>query len=196
LFGLLSILAFTQYTRDRQQRWLFLAGIATGVTAAYRLDVGAYTGISVALALLLFEIGRKQWPIQVVLRGLYLVAGTLLVMAPFYGYLALAAGPTVLWQNLIGFPTTVFPTVRRLPLPPLLLDLASVNIEAILGLRRGAPYEMWLLFYLPLLIYAITAVVVALGLFRQLRQGGHHNVSQYAIVTAVAGLGIGLFSRP
>jgi hypothetical protein len=195
LFGLLSILALTHYTGDRRRRWLFLSGIAIGVTAAYRLDVGAYTGISVAFALLLSELGRKQWAIQVVERGLILVAGTALVMAPFYGYLALAASPTLLWENLIGFPTTVFPTVRRLPLPPLALDLASVNVEVLLGLRRGAPYEMWLLFYLPLLIYAITAAVVARGVFNQLRRGGDHNLSQYAIVAALAGLGAGLFSQ-
>jgi hypothetical protein len=197
LFGLLSILAFTQYTRDRQRRWLFVAGLAIGVTAAYRLDVGAYTGISVALALLIFEVGRERqrWPIEVLVRGLTLVAGTALVMAPFYGYLALVASPTLLWENLIGFPTTVFPTVRRLPLPPLALDLASVNVEVLLGLRRGAPYEMWLLFYLPLLIYAITAAVVAWGVFNQLRRGGDHNLSQYAIVAALAGLGAGLFSQ-
>lgn len=195
LFGLMGILAFTHYTGERRHRWLFLAGIAIGVTAAYRLDVSAYAGISVAFALLLFEVGRRQWPIQIVARGLTLIAGTLLVMAPFYGYLALAGDLWLLWENLIGFPMTVFPTVRRLPLPPLQLDLALINVEALLGLRIGTPYEMWLLFYLPLLIYAITAVVVGRGVFCQLRQGGEHNVSVYAVVMTVAGLGAGLFSQ-
>jgi hypothetical protein len=197
LFGLLSILALTHYTREQRRRWLFLAGVAIGVTAAYRLDVGAYAGVSVALALLLFKASHrhKGWPVKVLIGSLSLIMGTALIMLPFYGYLALAATPTLLWENLIGFPTMVFPTVRRLPLPPLLFDLTTVDLDTLLGLRPWTPYELWLLFYLPLAIYAITAITVARRLLARAQQREPNLIAPYVIMAAVTSLGICLVSQ-
>ncbi len=190
LFGMLGILALIQFIKEGKQGWLVAGGVAVGITAAYRLDVGFYAGVSLMAGILLFELTRPTRNWQVWLRhSLLLAGGTLLIMVPFYGYLIAASGAAEVWADLIVFPLTLMPEARRLPYPPLWLDLSALTAASSAPAYLLNPVELWLLFYLPLLIYPTALIVLMRRAWTRA-----HSITDAAMLALVI-LGIGLFNQ-
>lgn len=195
LGAVLAILALTAFITQQQARWLVAGGIAVGITAAFRLDVGFYIGVSLLLGILLLNLPHLTRSWQTWLRHSLLVAGgTLLVMVPFYGYLALAGNAAELWTDLVIFPATMMAEARRLPYPTLLPDLSALTANSSVPAYELNPVELWLLFYLPLVIYPLALAVIGVRAWRR-RLQADTAVSQDAAVLAVVILGIGLFNQ-
>ncbi len=188
---LLAALAFTGYLRDRRGRWLFLSGMALGLTALLRLDFGGYGAFGFAVALALLELRessilRDAWRVRLgrLLKvELLTAAGALLVALPLYGYLLVASGWATVYDVLIVFPATVFPAFRRLPVPPLFADFGQLS---------GLQWNDWLRLYIPLGIYAV-AIVVSLRWLRLGRLSASDRRPAIAVLLlALTGTGLGL----
>lgn len=165
LFAFCALYCCFRYLEEPRNRWLWAAGLATGSTALFRVDVAGYVGVAVGAGVLLFgltvSIPQHRPRLFHLLRlGLQFTTGALLVFVPFYGYLALAGTVSELFNNLLIFPTTTFHAVRHLPYPPLLPDWSRWQ-------QRGEWLDQidwvlgeWLRFYLPLLLYSIVALTL------------------------------------
>ncbi len=181
------LLAFIYWQRTRRW-WLFAAGLATGVCLLFRLDIGVYTGLALTAGLIVAElwVAPNQQSLgqrlgRAAISCLVIMAGAAAVAIPFYGLLAAAAGPGVLWDNLIVFPATIFHDVRHLPYPSPWPDWSD----------WGAVGD-WLRFYLPIIVITATGLVVLLAALRGRGQPGRLRRDHAQAVT-VAVLGAGLF---
>ncbi len=191
---LLAALALHRYLCVGRSRWLFVGGMALGLTALLRLDFGGYGAFGFGLAVALSELhhsGTKgeAGPIRlarVVKAVALLAAGSLFVALPLYSYLLIASDPATVFEYLIVFPATVFPSVRSLPVPPLIPDF---------GQMTGLEWNDWLRLYLPLATYAV-AIVVSIywrsaGLWRQSDRRLYLGV----LFVALTGTGLGLILK-
>jgi hypothetical protein len=187
-----------RYLAGNRALWLLWSGAAVGIASAFRLDLGAYAGFGVVTALVLFALGSRPAKRRSLLSSLsMLLAGAGLILVPFYGCLAAVAGTGELWNDLIVFPSTVFHEVRRLPYPPLRLDLSPLLAGRLFGEVDLNPYASWLGFYLLPAVYA-TAVAIVVRAFIRIRRTGNgasEDIRTHAAAMAVAGLGIGLHAK-
>lgn len=190
---------FNGLTQTANKRWWLAAGIATGITALFRIDVAAYVGVALILSLFvnIFANLATARETQTQLRtfidhSVWIIGGALLIFLPFYGYLALVGNVGELFNNLFLFPTTTFHEVRHLPYPSLFPDWSRweqrgewlAQVDWVLG--------EWVRFYLPLVIYGLSAVLILLDLGQALRK--HKGIAQTNIqALAVLLLGLGLF---
>lgn len=199
LFAFCALWCFFQYLAQRGQRWVLAAGLASGITALYRVDVAGYAGVAILLSLLLYDLLSKPNDGSSATRmsmfvgnGLLVAGGALLIALPFYGYLALAGNGGELFNNLLIFPATTFHEVRHLPYPGFLPDWSRwaqrgdwlAQVDWVLG--------EWLRFYLPLLIYSLVALLSLVTLLGALRKR-RTIVAGDGQAMAVLVLGLGLF---
>jgi hypothetical protein len=134
-FALLATWSLIAFAGSEQAGWLVLAGALTGLTALWRVDIALYLGIALTLSLLLLatlSLGSRG-PARRLARTLHRV-GILIAMAavlsvPAYAYLALVGGPEPIWQQLVVFPSVVLGSVRRLPYPQVVPDVALFLAE-------------------------------------------------------------------
>ncbi len=195
---LLTALALARYLRGRRMRWLFVAGLALGITAVLRLDFGGYAavGFVAAVALDAWRVprpapageGEAGAPIPVRLRQMaravaLLVGGALLAALPLYAYLVSAAGFSTVFEDLVRFPATVFRAVRHLPVPPLLPEFGRIT---------GAQWNDWLRLYLPLAAYAAALVVASRWLIVRPVPSTDRRFSVGMLCLALTGAGLGL----
>lgn len=190
---------FNSLASPASQRWLLAAGITTGITALFRIDVAGYVGVAQLLSLLIHIITNPSTDRQAPAKGrtflsdsIWIMGGALTMFLPFYGYLALAGNVGELFNNLLIFPTTVFHEVRHLPYPSFLPDWSRwqqrgewlAQVDWVLG--------EWLRFYLPLVIYSLSTLLLLVGLGQALRK--HKSMAQGDVqALAVLLLGLGLF---
>ncbi|MGC9523102.1 MAG: hypothetical protein ACP5HG_14615 [Anaerolineae bacterium] len=188
---LLAALLLARYLQRGGIRWLFLSGVALGLTALLRLDFGGYgaLGFGVAVALVALrrrgaaDSGRAARFAAILRAEGVLAAGALLVALPPYAYLALVSGLATVYDALIVFPLTVFPTVRHLPVPPLFPEFGRLS---------AAQWYDWLRLYLPLAIYVTTIVVSSRWLFLRPPSSSRHRPATAGLFLALTGTGLGL----
>jgi hypothetical protein len=97
------------FYQTAQTRYLFLAGLATGLVTLFKHDVGAYTSIGICAGLSVHHwltevrpISRwRAWLSQLIIFGAALLA----VVLPVAIYFAIVAGPDI-WQDVVVFPLT------------------------------------------------------------------------------------------
>ena len=188
---LLTALLFTRYLRDERGRWLFLSGMALGLTALLRLDFGGYGAFGFSLALVIIELRRPCVPgaatltrlMRVLKADVLMATGALLVALPLYAYLILAAGGATVYYDLIVFPATVFRNVRHLPVPPLLPDFGQLT---------SAQWHDWLRLYLPLAIYVLASLVALRWLSVRSISSSDQRFASGGLFIALTGTGVGL----
>lgn len=188
---LLAALAFSAYLRQGGGRWVLLTGMALGLTALLRLDFGGYGAIGFALAAALLHLRRSapgeapgRARLQALARTEALMAGgALLVAAPVYGALLVAAGFSTVYEAMIAFPATTFREVRHLPVPPLFADF---------GQMTGGVWHDWLRLYLPLATYGAATVVALRRLFFRPVPASDRRLEAAALYVALTVTGLGL----
>lgn len=190
---------FNGLAHSASRRWLLAAGITTGLTSLFRIDVAGYVGVAQILSLLVNHFTtlttdepRQPKPRAFVSDSVRIIGGALVVFLPFYGYLALAGNVGELFNNLLIFPATVFHEVRHLPYPGFLPDWSRweqrgewlAQVDWVLG--------EWLRFYLPLVIYSLSALLILADVGQALRK--RKGIAQGDVqALAVLLLGLGLF---
>jgi len=117
-----------RYLEQRRGRWMVASGIAVGVAALFRQDIGIYAGVTLAAAIAWFNRLRRSTAearpptpgIRPALEGMPLFAvGILLVLGPVGAFLLARVPFGDLIHDLITFPISGFPRVRALPYPRL-----------------------------------------------------------------------------
>lgn len=174
--ALLSLIALALFLRP--SRPLVWAGIAAGVAAMIKQNVGAYTALALLLAVwgeALFESG-VDWRRR--LRdSVRFIAGLAVIVLPAVAWLlARGAGP-YLYESWIYYPLARYPERFARPFP----DFYPVLPEAGLGsLREALPavlagqvpepvvYEFWMrcVLHLPVIVYPLAMVVLAVLAYR------------------------------
>ena len=167
LFSFGALLLGFRYLDTPKRSWLVGAGVLLGVTAFFRIDLGFYAAASTGILLLLPRLlpleGETRWGQR--LRGLLgdLLAAfgpAALLVAVFYGVLGSMAGYDLMVQNLFVFPATTFRAVRQLPYPAILPDWSIWGGEGSVDSRLDRMLSDYLRFYLPLLVYGVTTVLL------------------------------------
>lgn len=187
LFSLLALLLGFVHLDKRQWGWLLGAGLAIGICGLFRIDIGVYSGVALAVGIAATVLWAESPTQRLGFRvkrmfsaWLVVLAGAAVVALPIYGYLATVAGLSRLWDNLITFPSTTFHEVRHLPYPPLWPDWTAYSAVG-----------DWLRFYLPLVVFSLTVLCVLITA----RSRGQTNrlTRQQALALSLTVLGAGLF---
>ena len=166
-WSLLSILLLLSSVPKDRLRGVFLSGCATGVAVLYRHDLGIYTWLSAAAALFLSlcwhwreaRLGRTEVT-QRMKALLAYGAGTCLVVVPFLICLIKAVPLSDLRADILDYPR-IYSRFRSLPLPPILPRLLFLPEKS----QLGPAYE-WSLFYAPLVVLAISWVMLLHSLWK------------------------------
>lgn len=149
---------------------LLLAGLLTGGIFLFRHDLGCYaTLVGTAVVLCLRPAnGLGTCCLSTPAAAARYLAAIAVVVLPVLALLLSSVPWPTLWADLVFFPTTVYPSVRRLPFPGP-LPPRTLLFE---GRHPPARYFMTLLqrlsIYFPLVVFALTAAGL---LARRLRQG-------------------------
>ena len=190
LLSLAALAAGRRATQNHQQRWLWIAGSLTGLTALFRLDLGLYAAVALAILLTYHQLLHPPHSLRAWLAPL-LTAGSpaLGLVLVFYGWLGSNAGFAPMIEQLLLFPATTFRAVRQLPYPALLPDWTawSLGIEQFLSLLGDS-----LRFYLPLLLYALVALQL---IWAALRRRDTPPTPDTSLAAALTALGAGLFAQ-
>ena len=142
LFFAIASLGMANFIFTKKLRWLVVSGVFTGITALFRQDIGFYLSISTFLtisALRYHEIytHKKAWLLWIKKSfSAYIVycLGVVLIIAPMIFYFISKAAVSNFVSSAIIFPIKVYPKVRYLSFPNMLI------------------------FYLPLLIFFIIII--------------------------------------
>ncbi|MHB1355446.1 MAG: glycosyltransferase family protein [Anaerolineae bacterium] len=200
-FVLLSIFALLRLDRAvKVNRWLVVAGLMLGVATLFRHDFGVYAFaaemvVLIPLALRTDGLAHGSHPIRRLL-GLLLpyIVGAAVIILPALLLLLLAVTPATLWNNLVAFPATVFPSVRALPYPKLLPD-PRLLVGGISALPKALPVlaKQWP-YYFPYLVTGLTAlyllVRVLLLPWHKLARTQAVRLGGYALLTLFAAASI------
>jgi hypothetical protein len=168
LFSLVSCFCLVNFLAGKGRRWLFLSGFFVGVAGLFRHDLGAYTLVAglatTGLAHVTTPVRQRQRNFKK-LTGLLplsalFIGGATLVLAPVLVYFLSVTPPEELGYNLITFPLTIFPKYRSLPYPWPSLSLELVTHREISVLDYVKTTVRNLLFVWPLVIGAVTLILV------------------------------------
>ena len=79
LLAFVALLLFVRALQKAQPGWFLACGITIGLTALFRIDIAAYVGIAILLALSLAEIGQQtatqSWLLRLWENGRLLLGG-------------------------------------------------------------------------------------------------------------------------
>ncbi|MBC7780210.1 MAG: glycosyltransferase family 39 protein [Proteobacteria bacterium] len=142
---------------DSALGWAVVAGASTALCMLIRHDLGTYTLLAVAASFI--AIG----PPRDAKAALAFATGLLGVLLPAVAFFVWAVPLSLLYENLILIPLTVYPPFRSLPFPSVAgairNSLETMSLKPVAGL----------IVYLPLIVGAVAAFFIARG-----QQGGNH----------------------
>ncbi len=119
LLAMASSYFLIRFFREQDRRLLLYCGLFLGVSPLFRHDLGGYALFAQLLVLIPFLWTFKRTTFFSHMA--HYVGGTALAFVPPFVYYVVNVGPGVLYDILINFPLRIFPEVRWLPYPPLLL---------------------------------------------------------------------------
>lgn len=199
LFGFAALTLTFRYVDDSRRRWLVGAGVLTGFTTFFRLDLGFYTAASVGVLLILIWLlppdDSRRWRhrTQHLLVNVATAATpALLLIVAFYGYLVSVAGFAAMVDNLLVFPATTFRAVRWLPYPALTPDWSIWSGPGGVGVRLERMLGDYLRFYIPLLVYGLSTLLLVWSAVRSLR-GGARFARTDVMAASLVVMGVGMF---
>ncbi|GIK72349.1 MAG: hypothetical protein BroJett021_13370 [Chloroflexota bacterium] len=199
LLGFATLALAFRYVDDSRRRWLIGAGVLTGFTTFFRLDLGFYTAASVAALLILTWLlppddsrGWRPRTQRLLLDVVAAATPALLLIVAFYGYLAGMAGFGVMVDNLLIFPATTFRAVRWLPYPALTPDWSIWSGPGGVDVRLERMLGDYLRFYIPLLVYGLSTLLLVGSAVRSLR-GGTRFARTDVMAASLVVMGIGMF---
>lgn len=144
LFFILCSFSLINFLNSGRKRWLFIAGVVSGVTGLFRQDFGVYIFTSIFLVILLRQLNllrEKEFKLKlgsILKNELYLFFGFFIVFLPLFIYLIANSASREFINDTVIFTVTIYPKVRNLPFPQL-----KVNT---------------LIFYLPLFVFLLTCI--------------------------------------
>ncbi len=170
LCALVGVLLLVRGWPENRPRNLLLAGIAMGLSAFYRQDVGAYAIASGVVALAMMGSGRAdeaaRWRASLVagLRPLaWFALGACLALAPAAAYFVRKLSIAALYADFMVLPRLQL-RYRHLPLP----SVIPTWRELVAGMGLA---DNWFLFYVPIGVFLATAAKLVGRSFRPTGEG-------------------------
>jgi len=122
-----------KYLRGGPRRDLIVAGFLSGATVVFRHDIGFYTVVVALLILVPFVLFGSRFSNPPNKRsGLtdpaWFILTVGLVVLPVAGLLLMIAPGKVIWNDLIVFPATVFPAVRSVQSPDIIIASGRIPL--------------------------------------------------------------------
>lgn len=171
LFFILCSFSLINFINSERNKWLIITGILAGIVGLFRQDFGLYIFSSIFLIILLWQLNSsKEGGIKVssiLKKELCLFVGSLVTLLPLILYFLANSAFREFVNDIIIFPITVYPEVRRLLYPELKANT--------------------LVFYLPLFIFLLTGIRL---LFYNWRAKGGDPVRWAALFFLFSGLGL------
>ena len=170
---LMAMFLFMHAMTTNNRRWAFLAGLATAAAILSRHDQGFYLTIAVLLYVSAIKYG-KQKTIEKPYLGQMLgfwTAGIMLIMLPLGIYWLFCGAVPYMFKQLIVFPLTTYARTSSLPM---------LTFESQGPLRDGIITAMY---YLPPVVYALTAIWMVITLIRRRFCADHAGVAFVLVVS-------------
>lgn len=159
LFIILSILFFNKYLHTNNLYYVICSGLFAGLTTIFRHDLGIYLIFSISLTFLLNYFINKRLKLTTAkilwLQITMLYLGIAIILAPVVIYFAINVPFTVLYEQLIYFPVSVFPEYRSIAKP---IPIISVYGETIAGKIQSFWFSI--VFYLPFIVYFFSVIAI------------------------------------
>lgn len=156
LMALISFYYFHKWLSSDSSKFLFASAFFAGLTTIFRLDIGSYTLFANLLILIIHQT-KSKFEIKKSLKNLLtIISGFSLVFIPVYLTIIISSGLENVVEQLIIFPSKVFPDYRSLPFPnPLNIFSDSYKITTRLN-------NFWQgnVFYIPIIIYFSAIIII------------------------------------
>ena len=156
LLTLTSFYYFHKWIQSPSPKFLFLSSFFAGLTSIFRLDIGIYSILSNFIILFVYYTQLKL-TLKIIIKNLLtLILGFSIVTIPVYLTLFFYSGFNNVVEQLIIFPSKIFPNYRSLPFPNP-FDVFSGESSITFKLNM-----LWagIVFYLPLIIYISSIIIV------------------------------------
>lgn len=158
--ALLSLIALACYVHGKSARWMFAAGVAAGLTAMVKQNVGAYTAAGLLITIWASRIfdDAIDWRGRLKTSG-QLIAGIAFVVVPTIAFLIAKGAGAYLYESWVYYPIVKYTERFARPFPDFF------------PLAENDPFDLWtkLVIYLPVFVYplALIAIVVLARAYRR-----------------------------
>ena len=157
--ALLALIAVGCYLRGTSARWMLLAGIATGVTAMTKQNVGAYTAAGLLIAIWASMIFDPKIDLRARLKtsGIF-AAGICIPVLPILLWLLISGAGPYLYESWVYYPLVKYTERFARPYP----DFYPISTE---------PFDLWtkLVLYMPVAVYPLALIALAVLAYRARR---------------------------
>jgi hypothetical protein len=169
-FIFLAWLVFVRNGEAQDSRAALTAGASLGVAAWFKHDIAAYAGIAMGVAQTFEYLGSsrpRRW-LEIARGPLLIAAGAAATIAPVALWCWAVAGRDA-WQDVVRFPATDFPKLRRrMQYPGFLPDVSQMK-----GVRSTIETAAeWVRFNVPLLLCLGWSVALVSGRIRRTAPAG------------------------
>ncbi len=179
LLALVACIWLIHYFSNDSKRNVAILGLITGFSVIFKQDMGAYLflALSAILAIRVYTqpslaVNLRRTLAQIFRVWSIYLFGTLLVVAPVLLLLVYFVPLSDLIDQLITYPTSIYPEYRALP-PPALFSFVAGNLSSKIN---------WTLFYFPLAVFAITLLVLAIRIARKKEIGNQELVPLFLLM--------------
>lgn len=162
--ALLSLIALAIYVHGAlrlEGRWVIAAGVATGLTALVKQNVGAYTAVGLLITIWAARLFDDRHDVRGRLKlSAQFIGGIAAVFLPALLYLiARGAGP-YLYESWVYYPLVKYTERFARPFPDFL------------PIAENDPFDLWtkLTIYMPVIVYPLTIVAIAVLAWRYHRR--------------------------
>lgn len=156
LLSLASFYYLHKWFQLKSTKFLLISSFFAGLTSLFRLDIGTYSFLSNFLILIIYHTQLKL-PIKNMMKNLMkYTLGFIIVSIPFYLLLLIYCGFDNVVEQLIIFPSKIFPDYRSLPFPnPFDIFFANKSLTTKLNI-----FWTGIVFYLPLVFYIASIIII------------------------------------
>lgn len=165
MLALGSALTFVSFISTQHRSYLIISGLLAGAAALFRHDIGVYTltaevvmtAVSAMASRSRTSPGAEKKGGNLIRPVVLLAGGFALIVIPAAAYLLSRVPLADIYADLIWFPSTVYPHVRRLPFP-LLWANCPTDTPARFVRALISPSNPSFPFYIPIAVYLIGVV--------------------------------------
>jgi hypothetical protein len=179
--ALLSMVALACYVYGAPSwRWMIAAGVAAGLTAMVKQNVGAYTAAGLFITIWasrLFD-DIPDWRGRLKMSG-QLIAGIAIVVVPTLLLLIASGAGAYLYESWVYYPVVKYTERFARPFP----DFFPI--------AENDPYDLWtkLVIYLPVVAYPLAAIAIAVLARRYHRNGDREAKREGHALLAITAVG-------
>ena len=152
--ALFSLIALACYVYGSPSpRWLIAAGIATGVTAMTKQNIGAYTAAGLFVTIWASRIYDDRWDANGRIKmSAQFIAGMCVPVIPTLLWLIVAGAAPYLYESWIYYPLAKYPERFSRPFP------------GFFPLAENDVFDLWtkLVIYMPVVVYPLALIAIVM----------------------------------